>query len=622
MKAVKVKAGTVLADAAKKAGVKDCFCAKIEGKLSDLDAKLAKDSEVAFLTFDDEEGRDVFGHSTAHVLAHAIRRLYPKAKNTIGPPVEEGFYYDFAELDISSGDFPKIEAEMKKIIAEGKGFELKELTLADAKKLFKDNKFKIELAEEFQQQEQKLTAYKEGDFIDLCKGPHVPSVKMIGAVKLLKIAGAYWRGDPNKEQLTRIYGISFPSEKQLQDHLKLLQEAEKRDHRKIGQRLELFMFHEYSPGSPFLLPKGTVIYNELLKFLREEYRKRGYQEVITPLIYNKALWEQSGHWEHFRENMFLLKMDDQEASLKPMNCPSHLLIFKNKARSYRELPLRIADFAQLHRNELRGVVGGMTRVRKMSQDDAHIFCAPEQIEQEMLEVLKFVTYVYDDVFRLAYTVKLSTKPEKAMGEAALWSKAEAALEAALRKAGVKYEVKKGEGAFYGPKIDFDVTDAIGRRWQCATIQLDFQMPLRFKAEYEGADNKKHICVMIHRAILGTLERFIGVMTEHYAGKFPLWLSPEQARLLPITERQNDYARKAAAKMFDAGIRVNVDASNETAGKKIREAQLSYVNYILVVGEKEEKAGTVNVRTLDRKVHGEMKIEQFVKKCVEEVAKRS
>ncbi|MBI4451569.1 threonine--tRNA ligase [Candidatus Woesearchaeota archaeon] len=600
----------------------DALAAKVDGKLADLNLPLEHDCSLKILTFDDKEGKDVFRHSTAHVFAHAVKRLYPEAKNTIGPPVEEGFFYDYDDLKITPEDFSKIEAEMKKIVQENLPTQRVILTMDEVRKLWsKSNPYKVEMAQEFKDAGFELSAYKQGEFIDLCEGPHVPSTGYIKAFKLSKLAGAYWRGDVKNKQLTRIYGISFPSDKMLKDYEHVLEEAAKRDHRKIGQELELFMVHEWSPGSPFILPKGNIIYQSLLQFIREEYRKRGYQEVVTPQMFNKALWELSGHWDHYQENMFLLNVDTEQFSLKPMNCPSHVLIFKNKTRSYRELPLRIADFCYLHRNELRGVLGGLTRVRKFSQDDAHVFCTPEQIGSEIEKLLDFVRFVYHDVFRMQFVAKLSTRPDKAMGDPELWRKAEQALQAALEKEGMKYIVKPGEGAFYGPKIDFDVKDAIGRDWQCATIQLDFQMPLRMGAMYEGADNQKHACVMIHRAILGSLERFLGVLIEHYAGKFPLWLSPEQVRILTIADPYAPYAQAVAEKYKALGIRVSVDERVETINKKVREAQLAQVNYILVVGEREQKDGTVTVRTRDSVVRGDSKVDAFGQELLKEISEK-
>ena len=548
--------------------------------------------------------------------------MYPDALNTLGPAVEDGFYYDFDNLKITPADFDKIEQKMREIIAERLPCEKKEMTLAEINSIFIDNPYKRELAEEFAKGGKKLTVYTLGrKFMDLCEGPHLPDTGYVGAIKLMSIAMAFWKGDQKNKQLTRVYGTAFPTEEQLRKHLQFLEELEKCDHRRLGKDLELFTFHEWSPGSPFLLPNGTIIYNELQNFIREEYKKRGYHEVITPQLFNKALWEKSGHWEHFKENMFVMEIDGEEFSLKPMNCPSHCLIYQLKNHSYRELPLRIADFCYLHRNELRGALGGMTRVRKFAQDDAHIYCTPEQIQGEIKHLLDFVKYIYHDIFRMEYSAKLSTKPEKAMGSPKLWEQAEEALKKALDDAKMKYVIKPGEGAFYGPKIDFDVKDALGRDWQCATIQLDFQMPLRFDLKYMAPDNTLKTPVMIHRAILGTLERFIGVMTEHFAGKFPLWLNPVQVRIIPVAEPFIDYARSVCAKYQNSGIRVEVDESQETLNKKIRNAELDKVNYILVVGGKEKENSSVNVRTRDNKVEGEKKTDDFLERLKKEIAEK-
>jgi threonyl-tRNA synthetase len=595
---------------------------KVDDKLYDTFVPLPHGGKFAVITFDSPEGKEIFRHTTAHILAYAIQELYPDAKNTIGPSVEEGFYYDFDDLPVTPDDFPAIEAKMVEIIKRDEKVERVELTLAEAKKLFARNPYKLEMADEFATAGDKLSAYRIGKFVDLCRGPHLPRVSMIKAVKLTKLAGAYWRGDIKNKQLTRVYGLSFPEEKQMKQHLAFLEEAAKRDHRKIGKELRLFMFHDWSPGSPFLLPKGTIIYNELLKFIRQEYVKRGYEEVVTPQMFNKSLWEASGHWEHYRENMFLMTVDGEEFSLKPMNCPSHVLIYKNETRSYRDLPWRCADFCMLHRNELKGVLGGMTRVRKFSQDDAHIFCMPEQIQSEIFGVLDFVKYVYVDVFKFEYVAKLSTKPSNAMGDDALWERAEKALAEALNKAGIKYEVKPGEGAFYGPKIDFDFKDALGRFWQLATIQLDFNMPMRMGASYEGQDGQKHTPVMIHRAVLGSLERFLGVMVEHYAGKFPLWLSPEQCRVVTISEKSDIWAADVHLKLLEAGIRCTIDTRPDTINKKIRDAEMDKVNYILVVGEKESAARTANVRSRDDKTQKTMAVDALLAKLKDEISRKA
>ncbi len=599
----------------------DALSISLNGKTQALFLPIEANANIRIFTWKDPEGKATFWHSTAHLFAHAVSRLYPNSKNTIGPPVEEGFYYDFDDLKITPDDFPKIEAEMQKIVTADFPFEKKDWTLADVKKIQGNNQYKIQLATEFSAAGEKLTAYKDGEFIDLCEGPHIPRTGLIKAFKLLKVAAAYWKGDQKNKQLTRVYGIGFPAKKDLDAWVTLQEEVAKRDHRKIGKELGLIMFHEWSPGSPFLLPKGAIIYNELQKFVRNEYAKRGYQEVITPQLFNKALWQQSGHWDHYKENMFIINVDDDEFSLKPMNCPSHCLIFKEGAHSYRELPLRIADFCMLHRNELRGVLGGLTRVRKFSQDDAHIFCTMEQIQSEIHSLLEFIKYVYTDVFKMPFIAKLSTKPEKSLGSAETWQKAEASLAAALDAAKMPYVINAGDGAFYGPKIDFDVKDSLGRTWQCATVQLDFNLPERFALEYSDADNSVKRPVMIHRAVLGSLERFLGVLIEHYAGKFPMWLAPVQCIVLPISEKVNTYANHVVKEMKAHGIRAEINDVSETLNKKVREAQLAQIPYILVVGEKEQTDKTVSVRTRDNVVHGEKKVDAFITEIKKEIENR-
>ncbi len=578
-----------------------------------------ENSKPEKVKFESKEEKQLFWHSTAHILADAVLKVRPKAKLGFGPPIDEGFYYDFDTEPFTAEDIEKIEKEMQKIIEANISFEGLFLSRREAEKMYREEPYKLELLREIKDKE--IHFNRHGKFTDLCKYTMIKSTGQIGAVKILNTASAYWRGDSKNPQLQRIYAISFPKKEQLDDFLKKREEAEKRDHRKIGQELELFMFHEWSPGSPFLLPKGAVIYNELLNFIRGEYQKRGYKEVITPQLFNKGLWETSGHWQHFRENMFTLKVDNQDFALKPMNCPSHLLIFKKKTKSYKDLPLRIADFCFLHRNELRGVLGGLTRARKFSQDDAHIFCTPEQIGEEIKGLLSFIKYVYSEIFGLKFVANLSTRPKDFMGDPKLWKEAEEALKEALESEGVKYQVKEGEGAFYGPKIDFDVKDAIDRDWQCATIQLDFQMPLKFDATYEGSDNKKHHVVMIHRAVLGSLERFLGVMIEHYAGAFPVWLSPVQVKIMTLTDRSIDYARGVEAQMKDAGIRVETNFSGETVQNKVREAQLEKINYMIVIGDKEQQAGTLAVRTRDGKVKFGVKIQDFIDQVKQEILEK-
>lgn len=614
---------------------KAAVAATFDGAVIDLHRPITKSGPLSILTFKDDMGKEVFRHSAAHVLAIAIRRLFPDAKLTIGPPIEDGFYYDIDnETPFSAQDLEKLEAEMKKVISENLLFKRNEVSKEEALQILKQsqkgNKYKLEMIEDLG--DEQLTIYDHGkltadgkqfeaEFRDLCRGPHVPSTGKLKAVKLTKVSGAFWRGDAKNKQLQRIYGVAFPSKDELKEYLKLLEEAQKRDHRKIGKELDLFMFHEFSPGAPYFLPKGTTIYNALIDFIREEYRKRGYDEVITPQIFNKKLWEISGHWEHYKEDMFIQEVDGQEASLKPMNCPSHCLIYKRSSKSYRDLPFRIADFCMIHRNEASGALGGLLRVRKFSQDDAHIFCTPEQVEEEVFGVLDFIKYVWNDILGLNLKYYLSTRPSECLGTKEIWDEAESQLKKALEKANIPYTIKEGDGAFYGPKIDIDMTDALGRKWQCPTCQLDFNLPARFELEYEGKDGNKHQPVMIHRAILGSLERFIGIVIEHFAGKFPLWLSPLQVKILPIADRHLDYCKEIGKHLFDAGIRYEINERADTINKKVREAQLEQANYILVVGDKEAQGKTVNVRTRDNEVKGEIAISTFVKQISEEVRTR-
>ena len=601
---------------------KDALAIKVDDELLDLSTPITVSGKIQILTFTTPEGKEVFRHSTAHLFAYAIQELYPRAKNTIGPAVEEGFYYDFDDLPITEDDFPKIEAKMKEINDKNEPFARKELTLAEMKKIFPNNNYKIEMANEFAMAGGKLSAYQIGTkFIDMCKGPHVPSTGYIKAFKLTLVAKAYWRGDQKNKQLTRVYGISFQTSKELNDYLQLKQEAEKRDHRKLGQELELFMMHELSPGNPFFLPNGTIMFNELLNFLREEYIGRGYKEVITPQLFDKQLWEISGHWEHYKDNMFHTCIEGRDFSLKPMNCPSHALIFKSTVRSYRELPLRIADFGVLHRNELSGVLGGLTRVRKFQQDDSHIYCAPEQVEQEIIGLFDFIKKVYNETFDMAFRLELSTRPDKYLGDIKIWNAAEESLKNLLEKNKIDYKINPGDGAFYGPKIDIHVKDAIGRSWQLATIQLDFNQAERFDLNYEGADGKKHRPVVIHRAMLGSVDRFMGVLIEHFAGKFPLWLSPVQAIILPVADRHSEFANKIAETMKKEGLRVNVDERTESIPKKVRDAQIKKYPLMLTVGDKEQNENTLAVRTLDGKVEFGVPVDKFIQRMKKNVEER-
>lgn len=584
-----------------------------------------KKIKINFMSKDKQKiDLDAMRHSCAHVLAQAVLEMFPEAKLGIGPTIEDGFYYDF-ELPrtLIPEDLPLLEKKMKHIMKQNQKFVMKAEDQDKSVEFLRQTGqvFKVELAEQFISEGSELTFCEnirpQDDklmFVDLCRGGHVEHTGQIGPFKLMKISGAYWRGDEKNPMLQRIYGTCWATREELDAYLKRLKEAERRDHRKLGVALELFRFHDISPGSVFYLPKGAMVYNKLMTFMRDEYAKRGYDEVRTPLIYDKELWETSGHWQHYKENMFLVDMDGKEASLKPMNCPSHMLIYKMGLKSYRDLPLRIADFAPLHRNELRGALGGMTRVRKFCQDDAHIFVTEEQIEQEILDFMDFVKYVYNEVFDFEYEIKLATKPEKAMGDDSLWEVAESSLKSALKKSGVDYEINEGDGAFYGPKIDFYIKDALGRKWQCGTMQIDFQMPLSFELEYEGADGKPHRPIVLHRALFGSVERFFAILIEHYAGAFPTWLAPVQAAVLPVSDKFGEYAEKVSAKLAELGVRVEVDDSNETLGKKIRNAEMKKTPYMIVVGEKEVESEGVTVRDYATKNQEEMKLEEFLEKA--------
>lgn len=593
--------------------------ALVDGKLIDANIPLQHDCKLKLITFKDKEGVEVFRHSSAHLLAQAVMELFPEAKLTIGPVVEEGFYYDIDHPPFTQEDLDKLEVRMNEIVNRKLSVSRTELSKEEALKLFKDNKYKIELVIDVPGD--MVSVYKQGEFQDLCSGPHVPNTSYIKAFKLTKMAGAYWRGDAKNKQLQRIYGISFPDKKLLKEHLHQIEEAMKRDHRKLGKELELISFHEESPGAAFYHPKGTVLFNELQKFIREQYWKRDFHEVVTPLVYDKSLWETSGHWAHYRENMFTFSVDEREVSLKPMNCPSHCILYKTDLKSYRDLPLRIADFAPLHRNELRGVLGGLTRVRKFQQDDAHIFCMLEQLDEEINGALDFAKYVYTDVFHFEYTIELSTRPEKSMGTDDQWDRAETALKRALEKNNIPYKLNPGDGAFYGPKVDLNIKDCLGRSWQLSTIQVDFQLPQRFELTYDGEDGRKHTPVMIHRAVLGSLDRFIGILIEHYAGKFPTWLAPVQIIILPLADRFNDYGDEIRKKYHEHGIRCQLDNRSESLNRKIREAELQHIPYILVVGEKEKADATVNVRTRDNIIHGTKNISVFMDEVLKEIQER-
>ena len=611
--------GTDIAKSLSKELAEQAVAMKLDDSVVDLDTPIAEDSRVQILTPKDPEGMEVFRHSTAHLMAHAITELYPYAKLTIGPVVEEGFYYDIDHEPFKPEDLKKIEKKMYDIMKQKRPIERDEISKKDALELFKDNKYKIELIKELEGET--VTVYRQGSFVDLCRGPHVPNTGMLKAFKLTKIAGAYWRADAKNKQLQRIYGISFPTKEKLKEYIKMREEAEKRDHRKLGKKLELFSFHEEAPGMAFFSPKGMVIWNELVTFWREEHRKAGYVETKTPILMNRLLWEKSGHWENYRENMYTTTIDEMEYSIKPMNCPGGMLMYNEKIHSYRELPLRIGEIGLVHRHELSGVLSGLFRVRSFHQDDAHIFMTEKQITKEVLGVLNLCERFYS-LFGLEFHMELSTRPDKSIGTDEQWEKATEGLRSALEETGREYKVNEGDGAFYGPKIDLHIKDTIGRTWQCGTIQLDMSLPERFDLTYEGEDGKKHRPAMIHRVIYGSLERFIGILIEHYEGKFPLWLSPVQVRILSVADRHNEYAEYLRKKFFDAGVRVELDDRAESIPKKVREAQMQKINYILVVGDNEQKNETVNVRTRDNVVHGEKKPDDFLKAIMEEIKEKS
>jgi len=596
--------------------------ASVDGVLSDLTRPLDGDVSLKLLTFADRDGVEVFRHSSAHLLAQAVVELFPDAKPTIGPPVDEGFYYDFDHAPFSPEDLKAIEKRMKELAKKRYPTERVELSREEALELFADNPYKIEMINEMPEDEV-ISAYRQGDFIDLCRGPHVPTTKSIKAIKVLKVAGAYWRGDAEKQQLQRIYAITFPDKKQLKEHVRLLAEAKLRDHRKIGKELDLFSFHAEGPGFPFWHHNGMVLREEAVKYWREIHREKDYTEVLTPIALDESLWHRSGHWANYQENMYFTEVDERRFAMKPMNCPGGLMVFTNKRHSYRDLPMRIAELGLVHRHEMSGVLHGLFRVRCFTQDDAHIYCTEEQLTDEVIGVVRLVFEIYKTFGFSDVLVELSTRPAKRIGSDDVWDRAEAALLAALETEQIDYDLNPGDGAFYGPKIDFHIKDCMNRSWQCGTVQVDFSMPSkeRFNATYEGADGQRHEVVMVHRAILGSLERFIGILLEHYAGKLPMWLAPRQVRLIPVSDTYLDYADGVAKQMKKAGLRVEVDRRNEGVGRKIRDAQLDRVNYQLVVGEKEVDEETVSVRTLTNQQLGPVKVADFIARSLERIAAR-
>ncbi|KPU26658.1 threonyl-tRNA synthetase [Caloranaerobacter sp. TR13] len=593
--------------------------AKINGKVVGLNHIIDEDASMSILKFSDDEGADIFRHTSAHILAQAVKRLYPNTKLAIGPAIENGFYYDFdSEHKFTPEDLEKIEAEMKKIVKEQLDIERFELPREEAIKFLKDKgeDYKVELVMDLPE-DAVISFYKQGEFVDLCAGPHLPNTKKVKAVKLLSIAGAYWRGDENNKMLQRIYGTSFEKKKDLDEYLHRLEEAKKRDHRKLGKELDLFSIQEEGPGFPFFHPKGMVIRNILEDFWRKEHVKRGYGEVKTPIILNEELWHRSGHWDHYKENMYFTNIDSVDYAIKPMNCPGAMLLYKRKMYSYRDFPIRMCELGLVHRHELSGVLHGLMRVRSFTQDDAHIFMLPEQVKDEIKGVIDFVDYVYN-IFGFKYHVELSTRPENSMGTDEEWELATNALREALEEKGLEFKINEGDGAFYGPKIDIHLEDAIGRTWQCGTIQLDFQMPQRFDLTYVGSDGNKHRPIMLHRVIFGSIERFIGILIEHYAGKFPVWLAPVQVSILPISDKFNEYAFEVKKILEEKGIRVEVDTRAEKIGYKIREAQLNKVPYMLIVGEKEAENKTISVRARGEGDIGTFDVKEFLNRISDEI----
>jgi threonine--tRNA ligase len=588
-----------------------CVC-RINGEVKDLRTVISDDADLEILTFDNEEGKRAFNHTASHIMAQAVKRLYPNVKLTIGPAIEDGFYYDFdTETPFGPEDLAKIEAEMKKIVKEGFALEKFELAPDEAIKLMqeKDEPYKVELINEHAGKGEHISFYKQGEFTELCAGPHLMDVKPVKAFKLTNCTGAYWRGDAKNKMLCRVYGTAFPKASMLEEHLAMLEEAKKRDHRKLGKELGLFTIMEEGPGFPFFLPKGMVLKNTLVDYWREIHRKAGYYEIQTPMILNRALWERSGHWDHYKENMYTTVIDDEDYAIKPMNCPGGMLVYKTQMHSYKDLPLRMGELGLVHRHELSGALHGLMRVRCFTQDDAHIFMTREQIKDEIKNVVRLIDGVYN-TFGFEYHIELSTRPEDSMGAQEDWNIATDALRDAITELGYDFEVNEGDGAFYGPKLDFHLKDCLGRTWQCGTIQLDFQLPERFELEYVGADGAKHRPIMIHRVVFGSIERFIGILTEHFAGAFPTWLAPVQVKLLPIADRHYDYLKAVENKLEERGIRCEIDDRSEKIGFKIRSAQMEKIPYMLVAGDKDIENGTVSVRSRKEGEQGAMSVDEF------------
>ena len=604
---------------------KKVLAAKIDGEVVDLTAVIDKDCKVQFLTFEDEEGRRALRHTASHIMAQAVKRLYKDqhVKLAIGPAIENGFYYDIdMDRKLTEDDLKDIQKEMEKIVKENLKLERKEIDRAEALKMFEEmgESYKVELINDLPEGE-KITLYSQGEFTDLCAGPHVLSTGKVKAFKLQSVAGAYWRGDEHNKMLQRIYGTAFEKKDDLDAYLHMLEEAEKRDHRKLGRELDLFSLHEEGPGFPFFHPNGMIIRNELINYWREVHRRYGYQEIKTPMIMNRQLWEQSGHWAHYKENMYFTKIDGEDYAVKPMNCPGGMLVYNTQPHSYRDLPLRLGELGLVHRHELSGALHGLFRVRNFTQDDAHIFMMPSQIEEEIQHVIDLFDEVYK-TFGLEYHAELSTRPEDSMGSDEVWEQATEALRNAIEHRGLKYVVNEGDGAFYGPKIDFHLKDSIGRTWQCGTIQLDMLLPEKFDLTYVGEDGQKHRPIMLHRVVYGSIERFIGILIENYAGAFPTWLAPVQVKIIPITDKHVDYAYELKKQMFDLGIRVEVDDRSEKVGYKIRESQVKKVPFTLVVGDEEVAAHTAAVRKHGEKDSQTMPVAEFISMLQDVIAKKA
>ena len=610
--------GYSLAASISKKLAKEAIAAKINDKLVDLNHGLKNNDKVEIITADSEDGIEIIRHSTAHVMAQAVKRIYGNVKLAIGPTIKNGFYYDF-DLDISltQDDLKKIEDEMNKIINEDLKFKRDDVSREEALKIMseKGEYYKVELINALDESE-KISLYEQGHFTDLCRGPHIPSTKFIKAFKLTSVAGAYWRGSEKNKMLQRIYGVAFSSKRELEKYLNMIEEAKKRDHRKLGRELKLFEIMDEGPGFPFFLPKGVILKNILIDYWRKLHNEAGYVEIETPIMLNKELWIRSGHWDHYKENMYTSMIDNKEFALKPMNCPGGMLVYKSEGHSYRDLPLRVGELGRVHRHEISGALHGLMRVRAFTQDDAHIFMLPEQIKSEILGVIKLIDEVYDTL-GFKYNVELSTRPEDSMGSDEEWNMAERSLKEALDEGGLDYKINEGDGAFYGPKIDFHIEDSLGRSWQCGTIQLDFQLPQRFELEYIGSDGGKHRPIVIHRVIFGSIERFIGILIEHFAGKFPVWLSPIQVKVLPISDSFMEYGHEVIDKLRKYGIRCEIDNRSEKIGYKIREARNERVPYMIIVGEKEKNHGNISLRSRDMGEEGSTSLEEFITRVLKE-----